>query len=156
MRGQVWSPHHLPRLRYPVPGPIHWCIPRVRSFLLRLLLCTTLLLNGMGASVASAHIALMDLQQAAATAAMMEGGEDCPHAAAMADTMHGAHAEHAGKAEGDCLERCLDLCLQHCHAVLAAVQFPPPAPAPGLLPLRAHAPPASAAQYPPLRPPIST
>jgi len=121
----------------------------VTASFLRLLLCLCLLVDTLGPAVAGTHLALARVAVDAPRPASVEAqaGHGC-HDAAM--------LEHEAPAapDGDCLERCLELCLQHGVAML---------PAPPALPATVQAPlPAATGQSqrgpvhagPPLRPPI--
>ncbi|WP_024892003.1 CopL family metal-binding regulatory protein [Luteimonas huabeiensis] len=124
--------------------------------LLRLLLCASLLINGLGSAVASAHVALASeaLARSAATAdAHAPAGTDCPHAAAAADAPADPGGP-AGAGEVDCIERCLDLCLQHAPLAPAPPRAGPLPPASTLRGQDRPAP-ASRAPFPPTRPPIA-
>lgn len=112
------------------------------SLFLRLLLCVALLFNGMGSAMASAHLAAMGLQAEAATGVHAEAEAvdgECPHAARTAAAAHGESSDRGDRshtaampsssADADCFERCLDLCMQHCQALiggLAAIAAPLP------------------------------
>nr|AOH35565.1 hypothetical protein BGP89_03685 [Luteimonas sp. JM171] len=142
-------------IRHPTPN--HHPMPRYQT-LIRLLLCVILLSNGMGSAVASAYGSLMGPHPVhGAEAGDLAGGadaathRDCPHGALdVAPTPAGPLA-----VEMDCLEACLDICLQHGHALLVAsiagawpsvhhlLLAPPAVPRPSLAP------------FPPLRPPIA-
>ena len=97
--------------------------PVFRS-LLRLLLCLCLLVDTLGPAVAATHLAMTP---AGARAAVAGGDETTPRPAdADADCHSMRNAgdsapEPAAPAPGEeCLERCLDLCLQHGIAVVPA------------------------------------
>lgn len=141
------------------------------SLFLRLLLCAALLFNGMGSAMASAHLAAMELQADATTAVPAEppaAAGDCPHAARMAAAAHGDGSEHGDRsdrspaaampqasADADCYERCLDLCMQHCQALIGTVAAitAPLSGAGVLVPVTAGQ--ASPLPHPLLRPPIA-
>src|SRR5690606_30692482 len=129
--------------RTPCPPP-----PVTASFL-RLLLCLCLLVDTLGPAVAGTHLALARVAVDAPRPASVEAqaGHGC-HDAAMLER------EAPAAPDGDCLERWLELCLQHGVAML---------PAPPALPATVQAPlPAATGQSqrgpvhagPPLRPPI--
>ena len=123
--------------------------------LLRLLLCLCLLVDAVAPAVAGTHLAMAQVDTVGAPAAA--AGDAQP---AMADchTLPGADAERVAPAapaqDDDCLERCLDLCLQHAAAsvpTVAALSAPGPAGAPA----RAAAAQVEAVHaFPILRPPI--
>jgi hypothetical protein len=125
-------------LRTPAPR-----VPAVRPCLFRLLLCALLLLNGIGSAMASVHVMQME---AAASAGMAHSADaDCPHAAA---------GTPAPPADDGCLERCVDICMQHAPALpVGHVIDAAPAARQGPAVLHAQGP-ASKQPYPPLRPPI--
>lgn len=91
--------------------------------LLRLLLCLSLMLNGIGTATASARMAAMESHGAAGVAqpqvepqaAVADAGE-CPHHAAEAAQPQ-APDPRMPHDDGECLQSCLAMCLQHCHAV---------------------------------------
>lgn len=125
--------------------------------LIRLLLCLTLLFNGMGSAVASAYGTLTGPHAAhGADAGDVAGGtsaathSDCPHGTAVMPALADRFPM-----EMDCLETCLDICLQHGHALLTASMTGTWPPTHYLLLARPDAGPASLAPFPPLRPPIA-
>jgi hypothetical protein len=133
------------------------------SLLLRLLLCATLLLNGTGSAMASAHLAVMGLQAEAAamTDAAPMAADDCPHAARQDAATPDGTAAH-GKvldatpdvADADCFQRCLDLCMQQCQALIGGVAaIGASLPGAGVLAMVASGQ-ASPLPHPLLRPPI--
>ncbi|TDK25060.1 CopL family metal-binding regulatory protein [Luteimonas aestuarii] len=135
----------------------------MKSLVLRLLLCATLLFNGMASAVASAHVAMMALDAGAmAEAAQPEGhdmGVDCPHAAmqaaaTQASPSHAAPASPAG-VDTDCLQQCIDVCLQHCQAMITAMPAVATAPHAAAVPMPAPAGQAAPMRHPLLRPPIA-
>ncbi|MGO3127548.1 MAG: CopL family metal-binding regulatory protein [Luteimonas sp.] len=130
----------------------------MRPLLFRLLLCVTLLLNGIGSGMASVHVAMMDMSAGPAhTTPVTAADGGCPHAAGA--RTDGAHDDRDAPApaadDGDCLKLCAGICLQHCHvlpmahapATTAAVQLAP------VPPLSAG--PPSVRANPLLRPPIA-
>jgi hypothetical protein len=147
------------------PGFVAMCRSRrMPSLFLRLLLCVALLFNGMGSAMASAHLAVMGLQAEATTAEQagaQAADDECPHAARTAaghgegsDRSHTA-AMPPASADADCFERCLDLCMQHCQALiggLAAIAAPLPG-AGVAVPVPEGQ--ASSLPHPLLRPPIA-
>lgn len=120
--------------------------------LLRLLLCLCLLADAVGPAMAATHLAMADATADATAAAPghdMQGGDaDC----------HAAPAQVPGDApapDQDCLERCLELCLQHGVAAVPAM-IALASPDPGAIPVRpAGAQVATAHATPILRPPIA-
>lgn len=102
----------------------------VSSLILRLLLCATLVLNGIGAAAAGAWAAAASVDGAAVPALGAEGVTGCGHEATGDGTSppgdaSGMHAAHGGgHGEGECLETCLDMCVHQCQAL--------PGPLPGL------------------------
>lgn len=126
--------------------------------LIRLLLCLTLLLNGMGSAAASAHGTSMGPHAGhGADTDEVPAGADavvfptCPHGPLPITST----SVDPLPAEMDCAEICLEICLQHGHALLPAVAtgtWPPARPLPLVLPAAG---PSSLALYPPLRPPIA-
>jgi hypothetical protein len=141
------------------------------SLFLRLLLCAALLFNGMGSAMASAHLAMMGLHAEATTAVRAEAQAadgECPHAARTAVAGHGDgsdRADHGDRShaaamppasvDADCFERCLDLCMQHCQAVIGAIAaIAAPLPGAGVLvPVVVGQ--TSPLPHPLLRPPIA-
>lgn len=126
--------------------------------LLRLLLCASLLINGIGSAMASAHVALAmgaPAQHATDADAHAAAGVDCPHAATPAADMPADHGHHAGTGDVDCVELCLDICLQHAHALQPAVEGAGPLPPATSPRVEARPAPASRAPFPPTRPPIA-
>ena len=95
--------------------------------LLRLLLCLCLLADTLGPAVAATHLAMA---QAGAQDAVAGGGgatpgpadADCHGLQQMADM---APRPVVPATRESCLERCLDLCLQHGSAALPATPLPP-------------------------------
>lgn len=102
------------------PRPIP--LKSASSLLLRLLLCASLVLNGIGSAAAGAWVAAVD-----SAGVPVSGGEHlspgCGHAPADGDTPHAGdtsdlHALHgSGHGEGDCLDACLDMCVHQCQAL---------------------------------------
>lgn len=93
--------------------------------LLRLLLCLSLMLNGIGTATANARMAAMEahgdagathLPQPAEPQAALADTDDCAHHAAEA-AQPLSPEPHAPHDDGGCLPSCLAMCLQHCHAV---------------------------------------
>ncbi len=145
-------------------GPVHRP-PRaadpVSALLLRLLLCLSLMLNGIGTATANARMAAMDAHGAAGMAhpsppaepqdALADAG-DCAHHPAEAAQPQPQPMPHDGD---DCTQSCLAMCLHHCHAVPGlALSLVPPGfaqePAQRELPA-----PRSPPSPPPVRPPIA-
>ncbi len=128
--------------------------------LLRLLLCLCLLVDAVAPAVAATHMAItaVGASPAAAEATGDPGRHgtdgDC-HAMRAAPTVDGTPAAAAPAQDDDCLQRCLDLCLQSVVASPPTTTMLPaagPASAPATkVPGRLHAPRA----FPPLRPPIA-
>ncbi|MCD9029178.1 CopL family metal-binding regulatory protein [Luteimonas sp. BDR2-5] len=97
--------------------------PSLRLWL-HALLCLVLLGNGLGAAMASGRVAVIETDAAVAAAiardaAIADTAGDC-HGSGEAAAAHAAmpdmaddHARHGD----DCLQFCLDSCLQHTHAV---------------------------------------
>ncbi|MGY1408247.1 CopL family metal-binding regulatory protein [Luteimonas sp. A611] len=90
--------------------------------LLRLLLCLCLLVDTLGPAVAATHLAMT---QAGAQAAVAGGDEATPRPAdadchTMRNAADMAPEPVAPTPDENCLERCLDLCLQHGIAVVPA------------------------------------
>lgn len=130
----------------------------VRPFLLRLLLCVTLLLNGIGAGMASVHVAMMDMPSGPTPAMQVEpAGADCPHAGAAraAATHDDPHPAAPGADDSDCLELCMGICMQQCHvlSIASASAMPMAAQLAPVPPLVAG--PPSVRPHPLLRPPIA-
>ncbi|MCD9032427.1 CopL family metal-binding regulatory protein [Luteimonas sp. Y-2-2-4F] len=126
--------------------------------LLRLLLCASLLINGIGSAMASAHVALAmgaPAQHAASTDPHAAAEADCPHAAAASTDDPADHGHHAGGGDVDCVELCLHICLQHAHALQPAVDGAGPLPHASRPRVEARTAPASRAPFPPTRPPIA-
>lgn len=141
----------------------------VSSLLLRLLLCASLLSNGIGSATAATRMAVQQAQAAGPAAAAVEATRTagtatshCGHgdaddavdapAAAPAGTAH-----HGGMApgDGDCAQRCLDLCMPHSY-VPPGFRAPLAAPGVAAQPVRPdvtglRSPPSP----PPVRPPIA-
>ena len=123
-------------------------MPTVPAVLLRLLLCLCLLVDTVGPAMAATHLARAAVAETPGAADAAAG--DCH---AMADDA-GVPPVTVTPEEGDCLERCLDLCLQHGTAALPATAAlpqplagPPATHASAVQPGHTHA-------FPPLRPPI--
>jgi hypothetical protein len=133
------------------------------SLFLRLLLCATLLLNGMGSAMASAHLAAMGLETEAVamTDAAPMAADDCPHAGRQDAATHDGTAAHArgadaapDTADADCVQRCLDLCMQQCQALIGGLAaIGASLPGAGVLAMDASGQ-ASPLPHPLLRPPI--
>lgn len=127
--------------------------------LLRLLLCLGLLVDAAAPVFAATRMATFVPDAARAMPVALAAGMDRADHGAATDchTMREATpapSEPAGPGDDDCLQRCLDLCLQHAFAAVATTNALPASgavPAPALnLRTRAGAHPA----LPPLRPPI--
>lgn len=119
--------------------------------LLRLLLCLCLLVDTVGPAMAATHLALSPDKAAAAPAD--HAPADC-HGDEAAAADREPRAPSPAPVDEDCLERCLELCLQHGVADLPmAGQLPPPARAMTAAP-RVATQIAHAHAFPPLRPPI--
>lgn len=133
--------------------------------LLQVLLCASVLLNGVGAASASVRVATMALEVAAPAAAQVadsdchEAAGSAGHAAGMrmthaampaaADDLHGQHDEQ------ECLQFCMDICMQHCHALFGGHALPASA-QPGTAPLASlDTGLQSLPRLPPIRPPIA-
>lgn len=136
--------------------------------LIRILLCASLLLNGIGSATASARMGAMELRMGAdaAHAAAIEhaagsAADDCDHdkpgsaspdASLPSSAAPGADTAHD---DDDCVRICLELCMHHYQAVFglhACVAEP------GIAaePLRPGLPgPRSPSSPPPTRPPIA-
>ncbi|MCD9006218.1 CopL family metal-binding regulatory protein [Luteimonas sp. XNQY3] len=130
----------------------------MRPLLFRLLLCVTLLLNGIGSGMASVHVAIMEMSAGPVLALSVEPAvADCPHAgAARADATHGDRHPAAPDADdSDCMKLCVGICMQHCHVLPMALASATPVPAQlaPVTPLSAG--PPSVRPHPLLRPPIS-
>nr|WP_255683431.1 CopL family metal-binding regulatory protein [Luteimonas sp. MHLX1A] len=119
-----------------------------------MLLCATLLLNGIGSAMASVHVQLEALASDVMTAPAAEG-HDCGHpVAALADTPHAAPEPERAPGVTDCMKLCMDLSLQPVQ-VLSALPALPPATRTVAAPVKRVAPGlASTPRPPPLRPPI--
>ncbi len=93
--------------------------------LLRLLLCVVLVLNGIGAATAGAGVADRHAGPAVPAEVAGEPMPDCPHAAASPASGHAPPADplpspgHAGHEGDECLELCLEQCLNQGHAMVA-------------------------------------
>lgn len=90
----------------------------VSTVLLRLLLCASLVLNGIGSAAAGTWTPLVSGSGAAAEIGG-HGATDCAHTGAISQslsTSDGAHThqEDAGK---DCLKLCIEKCMQLGHAL---------------------------------------
>lgn len=124
----------------------------MRPVLFRLLLCVTLLLNGIGSGVASVHVGMMGLAPQAGLVDQVDpAAGHCPHADADA---------HDGRVPADaegsaCMKLCADICLQHCN-VLPTMRMAEALPPIQLAPARSLvAGPPSIQPSPLLRPPIT-
>lgn len=125
--------------------------------LLRLLLCLCLLVDAVAPAVAATHLAMAQIDTTGEPASTATGDTR----AAMADchTLREAEAERPAAAaparDDGCLERCLDLCLQHGAASVPAVATLS-APGPTVMPGRAAGAQVEAVHaFPILRPPIA-
>lgn len=123
--------------------------------LLRLLLCLCLLVDTVAPAVAGTHLALAVAGED--DARVMADGAD--HAAA--SDCHGTEDASVtppgtpDPQDEDCLQRCLDLCVQHGFAAFTAT-VAPPAIVPAREPVRvARVSLHDAPAFPPLRPPIA-
>lgn len=124
--------------------------------LFRLLLCLCLLVDVVAPAVAATHVAI----------AAIGGGPTTPAATGEADR-HGAMtdchtlrdaaapAPAAPTQDDDCLQRCLDLCLQHGVATMPAMTPLPPAGPAGSPARHVQAQIDDPQAFPPLRPPIA-
>lgn len=139
--------------------------------LLQLLLCASVLLNGVTAATASVRVAAMALEVPAAIASNAAAAADpgCHDAAATGGHQAGmgmAHAAmaasdlpaadaHSGHDEQECLQFCMDICMQHCHALFGGHALPPSllAEAAPLVSLDTGL--QSLPRLPPIRPPIA-
>ncbi|TKS54990.1 CopL family metal-binding regulatory protein [Luteimonas yindakuii] len=128
----------------------------MRPLLLRLFLCITLLLNGIGSGMASVHVQLGALAGDAVAEAMASAADpDCPHAGgAVPSPAPALHPAAPGPGDTDCLKLCMDLSLQPAQALATPPGLLPAAQPPDAPAMRATAGVASAARPPPLRPPI--
>lgn|GEM_PF-813906 len=128
--------------------------------LLRLLLCLCLLLDTVLPAVAATHVAMAMPGAGQAVPAAADDDADRRDRGAMADchTMRdAAPTREAPPAQDDedCLQRCLDLCLQHGFAVLSPMT-PLPSASPASAPAKASRAQVPALHaFPPLRPPIA-
>ena len=101
-------------------------IPRdpVSASLLRLLLCVILVLNGIGSAAASARVADAHTRSVAPKQMLGETIPDCPHAAAVESRGHAPlpdpsmSQDHAGHENNECLELCLEQCLNQGPAMV--------------------------------------
>lgn len=127
--------------------------------LFRLLLCATLLLNGIGSVTASVHVQLDALTGEPSAEALSADRPDCGHATAapadIAPAPAGAAPEQPSSDVGDCMQLCMDLSLQPVQALAAVPALPPTAGAPAAPATRVTPGPASSPPPPPLRPPIA-
>ncbi|MGJ4802803.1 CopL family metal-binding regulatory protein [Luteimonas sp. SDU82] len=117
------------------------------SALPRILLCLCLLFQGMAPAFAGLQVAIAE-----AASAQPPAMADCHGAEAPAPEPDPALA---GQTPEDCLQHCLDLCLQQGHALgrPGLAMMPPAA---GAAPSAALQPPSTpAVPFPPLRPPIA-
>ena len=151
---------HCAKIRYPLHAPA--LSLRVNRILLHVLLCVTLLLNGMASAVASAHLAGMDVRAAEAARASMDeppvADSHCPHSerAMPVDVNAAQLPQGAADQEEDCRTLCLELCMQHFQALIVAsdgVAVMPPA---SSVPVAGPVAPATMRPHLLLRPPIST
>ncbi|PJJ96749.1 hypothetical protein CO641_12905 [Lysobacteraceae bacterium NML91-0213] len=127
--------------------------------LFRLLLCVTLLLNGIGSVTASVHVQLDALSGEPAAAPRPADRPDCGHASAAPADIAPAPAKAAPDQPaddvGDCMQLCMDLSLQPVQALAAVPALPPTAGVPAAPATRVIPGPASGPRPPPLRPPIA-
>jgi hypothetical protein len=86
--------------------------------LLRLLLCLCLLVDAVGPAVAATHLAMAQAGIVSAVSPAPAGVE-AGHATADCHTASNPAPDNAP--DRDCLERCLDLCLQHGMAAVPDV-----------------------------------
>lgn len=120
----------------------------------RLLLCLCLLVDTVGPAMAATHLARSaGPSEPAPSAAAATAAVDCHGIEAAPDSSR-PPAPAPVPEDGNCLERCLELCLQHGVATLpASVPLPPlPAAMPAASGIGTQMPRAHA--FPPLRPPI--
>lgn len=129
------------------------------SVLPRLLLCLCLVLDGIAPAFVATRMAVAFAGDVPA-AAIDDATTTQADAVAMSDCGHALAAEEPPPAppthdDGDCLQRCLDLCLQQGHALIAlASKLPLPGPAVAVSNLTLAQVDAVHA-FPPLRPPIA-
>lgn len=130
--------------------------------LLQLLLCASVLLNGVAAATASVRVAAMALDAAVpvataadpdchdlATGASHEAGMHMTHAAVSAADIHSGHGQQ------ECLQFCMDICMQHCQALFGGHALPS-SPQAGAAPLASlDTGLQSLPRLPPIRPPIA-
>ena len=150
---------HWAKIRYPIRAPA--LSPHVKHVLLHALLCVTLLLNGVASAVASAHVAGMDVRAAEAAQAPVDevpaADSHCPHAtrAMPVDVIAGQPPYSADAAEEDCRTICLELCMQHFQALIAATDGVVAMPSASSVPVAGPVAPATMRPFLLLRPPIS-
>ena len=128
----------------------------MRSLLFRLLLCITLLLNGIGSVMASVHVQLEMLtgDTVAASVEATPEGHDCGQSALPEATAQTAPEREPQPGVTDCMKLCMELSLQPVQALAALPALAPITPAVDA-PARRVAPGlASTPRLPPLRPPI--
>lgn len=136
--------------------------PRVKHALFHVLLCVTLLLNGMASAVASAHVASMDIQAVEATKAPVDASPatdaHCPHSgrAMPVEPIAGQLPQVADDQDEDCRTLCLELCMQHFQALVAATDGVAVMPSASSVPVAGPVAPATMRPHLLLRPPIST
>ena len=134
---------------------------RVNRILLHVLLCVTLLLNGMASAVASAHVAGMDVpaaEAAGASATQVEAVDShCPHAerAVPHDVIAGQPPIAADDTDEDCRTLCLELCMQHFQALIVTTDGVAVMPSASSVPVAGPVAPATMRPRLLLRPPIS-
>ena len=121
------------------------------AILLRLLLCLSLLVSSIGSTTAGAHTMVAPPATTAdAVDGETAGTSDCGHAPPAVEVVVQVEQD-----EDDCLQRCLDLWLQHCVAAFVAMPVVDGA----MVATRVFEAPASdwvpRATTPPTRPPIA-
>lgn len=129
--------------------------------LIRILLCASLLLNGIGSAAASARMAMADMRMAAPAAAAAgapaaSSTGDCGHAVADGRSLPAPASPSADGAHDDdeCLRSCMELCRHPCQA-LFGLQATFAGPDIAAEPARRTMPgPRSMYMPPPTRPPI--
>ncbi len=124
--------------------------------LIRILLCASLLLNGIGPAAASVRMAA-GAPHAATGSATAPAASDCDHAVPGDAALPTPASHHADMTHGDdeCLQSCMELCRHHCQAVFglhASVAKPGSATEPVQ---RDVSGPRSMSAPPPIRPPIA-
>ena len=133
----------------------------MNRILLHVLLCVTLLLNGMASAVASAHVAGMDVRTVEAARALVDeppaADSHCPHAdrAMPVESLAGHLTQGADDEDEHCRTLCLELCMQHFQALVAVADGVAVMPAASTVPAAGPVAPATMRPLRLLRPPIS-